>query len=680
MKKANECKTAKISEDDLLKLIAEKSKSKGVDAWAHMGGSAGIQKKWGGLLDSDEPPPPQTQPAGTQATATQAATAAVSSAPAPPAPPPDAHKLASMSEEEAAKRQEERKRRRDELAEAPVPPEGSTGGAALLWADKYAPTKLSEMVGVGAKVKELQEWLSGWERRHQLSMTGQLKRGSGPGDWKAAVLVSGPPGIGKTTSAHLVCKEVGYDFVEFNASDHRSAGSLRTAVSAACGSSSIVTMFQPQAERKRVVVVMDEVDGCDHGGVGEVIKMIKMTRTPIICLCNDRYHPKLRSLAGHCLDLTFSRPPKNVVSGYLRNLLRKHEGVELNEVALQEMYEKENNDLRSTFNNLQMLCRSRSDFSTYGSLKDAVTRTTLKNIDMSPFQAAQEMFGKGVRMGWEEIQRLCFDNDLLELFMQENYIYSGAQMGADRINTMARVSRSLSTSDRMEKLIRSEQKWTLAPAKIFFSCYDPLRSLGNSRLHPFNPHIRLPCFPSYMGKMSTTRKQDRLLLCTAKQASATQMQCGLREVATDYLPSLRVRVEHAQGEDVEAACGVLVDYGMMKEDWDFAQDITFYKSLRHRPTPIPVTDAKTKSALTRLLNKNTDRGLADIRRQRMGAPTQTETQQDDDSGSEKEEKEGTPAAPRPQAKAAASGGAKRRKGADSAGPPGQKRRRPQSAP
>ena len=37
-----------------------------------------------------------------------------------------------------------------------------------------------------------------------------------------AVLISGAPGIGKTTSAHLMAKQAGYNPIELNASDARS--------------------------------------------------------------------------------------------------------------------------------------------------------------------------------------------------------------------------------------------------------------------------------------------------------------------------------------------------------------------------------------------------------------------------------------------------------------------------
>lgn len=56
---------------------------------------------------------------------------------------------------------------------------------------------------------------------------------------------------------------------------------------------------------------MDEVDGMagneDRGGMAELIGLIKSSKIPVICMCNDRNSQKIRSLANHCFDLRFQR-------------------------------------------------------------------------------------------------------------------------------------------------------------------------------------------------------------------------------------------------------------------------------------------------------------------------------------------------------------------------------------
>ena len=45
-----------------------------------------------------------------------------------------------------------------------------------------------------------------------------------------ACLLSGPPGIGKTTAARIVCEKLGFEVVEKNASDTRNKASIEGSI------------------------------------------------------------------------------------------------------------------------------------------------------------------------------------------------------------------------------------------------------------------------------------------------------------------------------------------------------------------------------------------------------------------------------------------------------------------
>lgn len=74
------------------------------------------------------------------------------------------------------------------------------------------------------------------------------------------LLVSGPPGLGKTTLAGIAAKQAGYHPIEINASDERTADSLRTRVLNACEMRGVFTAGKPS------VVILDECDGISATG------------------------------------------------------------------------------------------------------------------------------------------------------------------------------------------------------------------------------------------------------------------------------------------------------------------------------------------------------------------------------------------------------------------------------
>jgi len=73
------------------------------------------------------------------------------------------------------------------------------------------------------------------------------------------MLLSGPPGLGKTTLVHVVAKHCGYSPFEINASSDRSADTVKTKIVQA------IEMTDIRSKRPNLVII-DEIDGVSGGG------------------------------------------------------------------------------------------------------------------------------------------------------------------------------------------------------------------------------------------------------------------------------------------------------------------------------------------------------------------------------------------------------------------------------
>ena len=125
----------------------------------------------------------------------------------------------------------------------------SSEKVSQLWVEKYKPTGTKNIIGQQgdrSNLKKLQNWLKGWDKHHGIAAIGKPPARPPPwgaskddGAWAKAALLSGPPGVGKTTTSYLVAKEMGYEIMETNASDTRSKKALDTEISDAMSSKSV---------------------------------------------------------------------------------------------------------------------------------------------------------------------------------------------------------------------------------------------------------------------------------------------------------------------------------------------------------------------------------------------------------------------------------------------------------
>ncbi|KAH9699368.1 Replication factor C subunit 1 [Citrus sinensis] len=368
--------------------------------------------------------------------------------------------------------------------------------SSLTWTEKYRPKTPNEIVGNQQLVKQLHTWLAHWNEK--FLDTGTKRNGKKQNDASAekAAILSGSPGMGKTTAAKLVCQMLGFQAIEVNASDSR--GKADAKISKGIGGSnanSIKELVSNEAlsanmdrsKHPKTVLIMDEVDGMsagDRGGIADLIASIKISKIPIICICNDRYSQKLKSLVNYCSDLRFRKPRKQEIAKRLMQIANA-EGLEVNEIALEELADRVNGDIRMAINQLQYMSLSLSVIK-YDDIRQRLL-SSAKDEDISPFTAVDKLFGfNGGKLRMDErIDLSMSDPDLVPLLIQENYInYRPSSAGRDevkRLSLIARAAESISDGDIFNVQIRRNQQWQLSQSSSLASCIIPAALMHGQR-------------------------------------------------------------------------------------------------------------------------------------------------------------------------------------------------------
>uniref|UniRef100_A0A672MST4 Replication factor C subunit 1 n=1 Tax=Sinocyclocheilus grahami TaxID=75366 RepID=A0A672MST4_SINGR len=501
-------------------------------------------------------------------------------------------------------------------------------GSSLLWVDKYRPRSLKSLIGQQGDqscANKLLRWLQNWHKHHSTAKFGKFGSKDDGSGFKAALL-SGPPGVGKTTTAALVCEELGYSYVEMNASCTRSKNSLKEVIAESLNNTSIKNFYTgaSQTVSSKHVLIMDEVDGMagneDRGGIQEMIGLIKQSKIPIICMCNDRNHQKIRSLANYCYDLRFQRPRVEQIKGAIMSIAFK-EGLKIPPPALNEVILASNQDIRQVLHNLSMWS-AKDKVMTYDQAK-ADANNAKKDMKLGPFDVCRKVFASGeetAHMSLIDKSDLFFhDYSLAPLFVQENYLHvRPAAAGGNLKNHLVLLSKtadSICDGDLVDKQIRSRQAWSLLPTQAIYASVLP-GELMRGYMSQF------PTFPSWLGKFSSAGKHRRIIQELASHMSLKTLS-SKEAINLDYLPYLHSAIlEPLQSQGSEGASqsvNLMDDYNIIKEDVDNMMEISLWGG---QPDPYSKLDSKVKAAFTRAYNKEshlTPYSLQVVKKSRKGA-------------------------------------------------------------
>jgi replication factor C small subunit len=200
-----------------------------------------------------------------------------------------------------------------------------------MWAEKYRPKTLDEMVNQREIVERLKSFVKAKNVPH--------------------CIFAGPPGTGKTTAALCLARDLyGENYreyiMELNASDERGIDVVRETVKT-------FARVRAIGEIPFKIMILDEADNMTADAQQALRRtMERYTETCRFILCANYSGKIIEPIQSRCAPFRFTYLPREEHDKYLR-YIAENEGVALLDEGLDAIYEVCGGDLRRAINTLQ---------------------------------------------------------------------------------------------------------------------------------------------------------------------------------------------------------------------------------------------------------------------------------------------------------------------------------------
>jgi DNA polymerase III delta prime subunit len=243
----------------------------------------------------------------------------------------------------------------------------------FIWVEKYRPKTIDECILPESTKKTFKEF---------------LKKGEIPN-----LLLSGPPGVGKTTVAKALCAELGVDCYVINGSDE--GRFLDTVRNQAKNFASTVSLQGMDAKHK--VIIIDEADNTTHDVQlllrANIEAFYKNCRFIFTCNFKNRI---IEPLHSRCAVVEFGIKGKDrqgIAAQFFKRLqqILVTEGVEYDNKVLVELINKHFPDWRRVLNECQRHSTSgRIDSSILASFSEVNINDLIKNLKGKNFKEVRK--------------------------------------------------------------------------------------------------------------------------------------------------------------------------------------------------------------------------------------------------------------------------------------------------
>ena len=342
---------------------------------------------------------------------------------------------------------------------------------------------------------------------------------------KAAVLLEGPPGIGKTTIVYALANDLNMEVIETNASDTRTRNTIEAKLKETVKSRGIMDYI---TETKKKLVLIDEIDGIygvtDRGAVPTVIELIETTQFPIF-LCANEYKQNLQPLYNKIKRYEINSLPKKEVIKIVKKIITKEKITGLTEDDLNLIVDKNNGDLRGVINDLQGISQGNLEKSN----KDLIMKLYRDSTE-EIFSVIRDLFQKPQSL--KDARNITDKSDV-----DYNFLYKWVHENLPtfiKLNTeLDSAYENLSLADEIFGRIRRNQNWSLLP--YFYDLFTGGVVLSRKERSPKEGFRRI-VFPRYSSSSLFSLSSTESIFIEKIQE---KYNISAYEVIQDLLPFLK---------------------------------------------------------------------------------------------------------------------------------------------
>jgi len=437
------------------------------------------------------------------------------------------------------------------------------------WTESFRPQSLDHIKGNPKAVAQLRDWARSWQ--------------DGRPSKKAVVLI-GPPGVGKTSSAIALANDMGWGLVEMNASDQRTGEAIRQVALRASYSNTFTSDgdYLSVSDGGRKLILLDEADNLfgreDKGAIPAIVELIKETRQPVVLIVNDFYglSRKSSALKTNTLQISYYRPRANETAKILANIARI-KGIQANERTLLGIADNANGDIRAAVRDLESLSLGRESLTEEDAdlLSGRILRKDMYDLMGAVFRSNDP---SGAHRTMSEIDE---SPDHVLLWLDENMPYEYRQAGE-----LMRGYEKLSRADIFLGRVRRRQYYR------FWSYASDLMSFGVSQARQTRPtDSQRFRFPGYLMKMSRS-KAVRGLKDGVTAKIAEHCHTSTARARHDILPFIQTMVK----ENSALRCNLVNTLDLDIEELAFLMDEKIdspaVKAAMRGEEDVPVAKAK----------------------------------------------------------------------------------------